>query len=111
MSNEAFDIEEIQSFISEKNLKLPITLKLVDPVKLTESTLIETLTFANKVTAGDMEKLPVDSQVMGDFYPALSKMTGQSIILIKKLSFEDANNAMEVVNYFLMGSRKTGKQP
>tara|TARA_R110001606_G_scaffold345587_1_gene494490 strand:+ start:190 stop:519 length:330 start_codon:yes stop_codon:yes gene_type:complete len=106
--SDIFTIEDARAFIEEGTMSLPFTLKLTKPIKLGEDTVSE-ITFKNEPTAADVEKMPVKDQNMGHFYPVISKMTGQTLVGIRRLSFKDLQNAMELSNHFLGGSEEIGE--
>jgi hypothetical protein len=105
-----FDIKEIREFIADKTLELPVTIKLKSPVQLTASELIDSITVHREPTAGDLEELPTTGQKMKDWQKPLSSMTGQTIVVIRKLSASDFMGLAEVLGYFLAGSQKTGEE-
>lgn len=109
MSLQAFDFKDVRDFIKEDTLTLPIKIKLSKPVKYTETEVIEDITFNREPTAGDVGSLPTTGMRMEDFYKPLSKMTGESLVLINKLSFKDVQRLIEVFNYFLEGSPEGGE--
>lgn len=103
--SESFTIGDARAFIKEDSLELPFTLKLSKPITLGSETL-DSFTFRNEPTAGDVENMPVRDQKMGHFYPVISKMTGETLVSVRKLSFKDMQNCMEIANYFLGGSEE-----
>lgn len=100
-------IEEAKEQMKDGDLNMPFTIELSTPIVLTESKTVETLTFKNPMTAGDVESLPVANQVFGDFYRPISRICGEPISTIRKLPVApDLQFCMELVSTFLTGSDK-----
>ena len=91
------------SDMEEKTITLPHTIKLREPVEMGKDsgTMITEISFRNRFTAAMVEKLPVADQTMGDFYPIISKMTGETMETIRRLGFADLKDCIEVVSHFL----------
>lgn len=98
-----YTIQDFKAFKSEGAVTLPFELTLRKPVVL-GSDVIEVLTFNREPTAGDAASLPVTDMKQGDFITLLSKVTGQTDVMIKKLSYRDFTDSLEILNYFLLGS-------
>lgn len=105
-----FKIEDIREFIKNDSLELPVTLKLKKPVKYTDTEIIDSITIHREPTAGDIDDLPAQNHKMKDYYKPISLMTGETLILIRKLSAGDIMSLMEVFGHFLGGSQKTGEE-
>lgn len=102
-------IQDFRAFKKEGEIRLPFSLQLLSPVTMGSET-VEELVFTREPTAGDIASLPSSGTVMGDYYRPLSKVLGQPEALIKKLSFRDFKNAMELFNHFLSDSDEDGEE-
>lgn len=107
--SDVFTIEDARAFVEEGTMSLPFTLKLNTPIKLGEETVSE-ITFKNEPTAADVEKMPIKDQQMGHFYPVISKMTGETLVGIRRMGFKDLQACMELANHFLGGSDEAGAE-
>lgn len=89
----------------KKPPELPFVVKLVSPIQLTEKVTLTELVFSNQITASMLEHLPVDEKgfklKMGHFFPIIGGMTGQPLVVVRKLSSPDLNKAMDVVSLFM----------
>lgn len=90
------------SDMEEKTITLPHTITLREPIEMGKEsgTMITEITFRNRFTAAMVEKMPVADQTMGDFYPVISKMTGETMETIRRLGFRDLQECIEVVSHF-----------
>jgi len=90
--------------------ELPFTITLEEPIEL-GSTTVHEITFRNRLSAGMMAHLPVGekTQKMGDFYPIISKMTGETLVTVERLGYPDLSKCISVVSsFFTSGISPTG---
>jgi len=100
MSKQAYTGKEIESFIEQGEISLPITVKLSSPIPFGDDTYSE-LTFKKEPTAGDLAEMPVSGQVLGDTFRIVSSMTGVETPVIKKMTMKDFTTCQNVVQNFL----------
>ena len=98
----------------KKEITLPYTIKLAEPIKLSEkSPEITEITFHNKFCIGMIQHFPMDQEKhalkMGHFLPVIEDMTGEVSQVVAKLSFDDFAKCSEVVSHFLPNSREDGE--
>jgi len=69
-----------------------------------------TITFRNRLQGGFLTHLTVGKdQKFGEFFPIISKMTGETLTTIEKLGFTDLQECISVVSsFFKSGRAKTG---
>lgn len=86
----------------------PHIMPLAYPVPLGTETKTE-LTFRNKLRAGMVGDMDVGGTMrLRDLFPIISKMTGETTVLVERLRWCDAQAAMKVVGHFLGSGQKTG---
>ena len=107
--SDTISFKDAQAFISEGSLDFPFNLKLKKPIVLGSETK-DYVSFNNEPTAGDISSLPVSDYKFGDFFPVLSKVIGEPIVVVNKLSIGDMKNCMEILNHFLVDSEEDGNQ-
>ena len=98
------EADEIQEY------ELPYNYILKKPIQLSENNTVTEINFKNAVNGGMIEHLPAGGSQfmkMGHFYPIISKMTGETLITIKKMEFDDLQKCIEVVGSFLGDSPET----
>lgn len=85
----------------EEKYTLPHTIELKYPIKKGSET-IESVTFNRVPSAGDCMHLPmVGEYKMGHFVPIISACTGDSTVVIKRMSAPDFRQCLAVVTHFL----------
>lgn len=95
--------ESENEFTEEGKVKLPYTVELSEPIRLTENETIREITFRNSLKAGMVMHLPITgvaSYQYGHFVPVIAEMTGQPVIVIKKLAVTDLIACINVVTDF-----------
>lgn len=83
---------------------IPCKVQLEKPIKVGDKTLTE-LEFRNEMQVGFVEHLPVSGgkygvQKVGHIIPIISKMTGETMATIKKITFKDFTACADIVSYF-----------
>ena len=93
-----------------KTYELPHVHELSDPFQL-GSELKTAVTFRNRLCGGFMEHMTFGAQQkLGDFYPIIAKMTGETLDTIKKLGPQDLFECAGVVSsFFSRGKTPTGE--
>jgi len=96
--NEAPDTEEAPKYT------IPCEVILERPVKAGSKT-IEKFVFKNPIEVSFVEHLPISGgkhgvQKIGHVVPIIAKMTGQTMAVVKKISFNDFQACADIVNYF-----------
>lgn len=94
-----------------KVFSLPHTIKLKFPVELSETKVVDSITFQNRIKAKTMEKMESAEIPLSHMYPIMVHMTGERINVIREIDWEDLQECIEVVTYFLKGGRTGGAQP
>jgi hypothetical protein len=93
--------------VDDESFELGHILILEEPIQLTPDKTITKLVFKNRITLGMVAHMPVGdikNQRLGHMIPIIEGMTGQTDTVIKRLGWNDAMRAVEVVAYFLGGS-------
>lgn len=86
----------------------PYTMPLAYPVQLGTETKTE-LVFRNKLRAGMVGDMDVGGTMrLRDLFPIISKMTGETTVLVERLRWCDVQEAMKVVGHFLGNGPQTG---
>lgn len=89
----------------------PVTVKLRAPIQLGREQLIEELTF-RAPTGKDFRRLPtVPGYEMDTILALAARLSGQTDLVIDKLSGEDLEEVVALVAGFMPGSRPTGRSP
>jgi len=103
-----YSLEEINAFVEDETLRLPISLKLEKPFEFGSESL-EYITITREPLAGDIGSLPVSGQLVGDMYGVLAKITNWPLPKIKKLRMKDYKNLSSILKYFLDDSDDDGE--
>lgn len=85
---------------STEPLTMPHVIQLKYP-RSVGSKVIDEVTFRNEPTGAMTENLPVGNMKQGDFYPIISKMTGETLDLVRKMHPHDIVKCMKAASVFL----------
>ena len=108
--------ENAQLEAPEVEITLPFEIPLSAPIHIHNVNgavvkTIDKITFQNPVNAGMLEDFPIGEKIvlkMGNMYPIVSQMTGETLATIKKLSFRDIKECLKIANHFLADGQMTG---
>lgn len=92
----------------EDKVTVPHTITLDHPITLKNEEVISEITFPRRLTAGDIVGLPGQNLMTDHYMTILTRLTGTSPAVVKRLDFVDWGKCMEVLSSFLDTSPETG---
>jgi hypothetical protein len=95
-------LEQAEAALAEDRIEIGKPYKLTYPINLGE-TLVEEVTIRRRPTVADMEHFPMqqERQTMGDQIKLLSKITGETPVVLKRLDLTDYQKLASAVASFL----------
>ena len=87
----------------------PIVITLKKPIEHGQGT-VDRLVFEREPVAGDFFDLPPVGWSSGDYAALISRLTGQPLPVIKRLSVADFRAALQAVQSFLTDGQATGSE-
>jgi len=85
----------------QKVFPLPHTIRLQEPIPFGKDETINEIVFQRRLKAKDLMGIKVQDMTFDDMLKIISRMTVQSMAIIKELDGVDFMEASEVVNSFL----------